>query len=125
MAGPDCGHATARVDLRGANLHSADLPGADLFNAKLGEADLRDADLVGAFLYDANLWEADLRDADLTGADLREADLTRAWLNGDTNVFAVVWGNTTCPDHTNSDDHEGTCEGHLFPQRRGRFRGGP
>ena len=81
-----------RADLRGANLHEADLHEADLrganlheanlYQANLHEADLRGANLHEANLYRANLHEADLRRANLRGADLHEADLRGADLRG-------------------------------------------
>ena len=30
-----------------------------------------------------------------------------------THRTGIIWGNTTCPDGTNSDAHGDTCEGHL------------
>ena len=44
---------------------------------------------------------------DLTGAYLLSANLTGADLTG------VNWLGTTCPDGTNSNDNEGTCENNL------------
>jgi hypothetical protein len=70
-------------------------------------ADLRNARLANAVLRDA-----DLRNARLDGADLTGADLTGAKLDG-VSLVAVVWRHTTCPDGTNSDEHRGTCAGHL------------
>ncbi|XUR87678.1 Pentapeptide repeat family protein [Bilophila wadsworthia] len=57
------------ADLRGADLHEANLRWADLRGADLHEANLRWADLRGADLHEANLREADLRGADLYGAN--------------------------------------------------------
>jgi hypothetical protein len=34
-------------------------------------------------------------------------------LTGTTNLMAVAWANTTCPDGTNSNNDGGTCVGHL------------
>jgi hypothetical protein len=68
---------------------------------------LRGADLAGSDLRDAMLVNADLRDSDLRDADLTGSDLEGARTSG------VTWGNTICPDGTNSDDVGGTCEGHL------------
>ena len=79
--------------LSSANLSGANLSGADLSGATLQEATLRNANLTNADLSRANLTDADLRSADLTGADL----LPIFSLDG------VVWGNTTCPDGSNSD----------------------
>ena len=70
---------------------------ADLTGASLSSADLRDADLSFTDLSDADLSVADLTDADLTGADLA----------------SVYWGETICPDGTNSNDNGNTCENNL------------
>ena len=71
-----------RADLSGANLRDADLSDADLSDANLRGADLRGADLRDADLRGADLRGADLRDANLSGADLRGADLRDADLRG-------------------------------------------
>ena len=102
----ECGHSkkdkSYRVDLRQANLQSAelqgvdlsksDLTGADLRKVNLRWADLREArlrlsnlsgsDLKPAFLQKANLERANLGEADLQNAGLREADLRNAGLRG-------------------------------------------
>jgi len=80
-----------RIDLKGANLHDAqlvdaDLRGATLVNADLSDttlssADLRGADLTDADLTNAVLFQADLRGAQLTGAHLNGANLTSAYLH--------------------------------------------
>jgi len=67
--------------LASADLHRADLQGANLSNAvlihaNLFKADLRGANLRNAALADVNMFEADLHGANLTGADLSYANLT-------------------------------------------------
>ena len=54
------------------------LRGADLHRANLCEADLCGANLRGADLHRANLCEADLHRANLRGADLRGANIDYA-----------------------------------------------
>jgi hypothetical protein len=101
-----------RANLRGADLSFADLSLAELPGANLLDADLFGANLTDAHLTGANLLEADLFGANLTGANLRDANLRRANLFG-VDLTRVRWGNTICPDGTNSDANGGTCEGHL------------
>ncbi|MGH2513541.1 MAG: pentapeptide repeat-containing protein, partial [Candidatus Limnocylindrales bacterium] len=67
------------------------------------------ANLTGANLRAATLTGANLAKANLTGADLTGARLTGA------NVSGIVWSATSCPDGTSSNDHGGTCIGHLTP----------
>ncbi|EBI5234202.1 pentapeptide repeat-containing protein [Salmonella enterica] len=74
------------ANLCGANLFDANLCGANLFDANLCGANLFGADLRGANLFDANLFDADLRGADLRGANLFDADLRGADLRG-ANLF--------------------------------------
>lgn len=66
------------ADLIGANLSGADLGHADLCYANLSGADLHGANLLSANLLSANLFGVDLSSANLTSADLTSADLTRA-----------------------------------------------
>ena len=87
----------AYLDLSGADLSWADLTGANLSNT----------DLTSATLWYTDLSNADLEDADLRYADLSSADLSNADLTG------VNWGDTICPDGTNSDNNGDTCENNL------------
>ncbi|MBE5898231.1 MAG: pentapeptide repeat-containing protein [Lachnospiraceae bacterium] len=75
------------VNLRGSDLRWAILRDANLRWANLHDADLRWANLCGANLHDADLYGADLYGADLRwanlrGADLRDANLNDAYLYG-------------------------------------------
>jgi len=79
-----------------ANLHGANLRGADLSGANLRGANLRGADLSGANLRGANLRGADLSGANLRGADmhranLRGANLRGANLSGAQNIPPLPW----------------------------------
>ena len=85
--------------LPGANLTKADLTGANLTKADLsGGATLNNANLTGANLTGANLYRANLMFAELNGADLTNANTNGVMVTG------AIWGNTTCPDGTNSND---------------------
>jgi hypothetical protein len=75
-----------------ANLHRADLDGANLRRADLRWADLDGANLCRASLYQANLLSANLRGANLCRAslyqaNLRSADLDGANLHGAKNIM--------------------------------------
>lgn len=71
-----------------ANLHGADLRGADLSRERLLWADLTRANLCNADFYEANLYGADLYGANLAGADLRWANLAGAGLTG-ANLYGA------------------------------------
>src|SRR5665811_772495 len=91
--------------------NTPDLADLNLVNCNLSGVDLRVADLTGA-----DLANADLSGAVLRGAILIDADLTGVYMDG-AYLFTTVWGNTTCPDGTNSDDDDRdgfTCEGNLI-----------
>ena len=90
-----------------------DLYEARLNNHVLTHANLSHANLVYALLVEADLRYADLTGADLYGADLRYADLTGADLTGASNLNGVTWGDTICPDGTNSNDNGNTCVNNL------------
>jgi hypothetical protein len=110
----------------------ARLEGAYLPHASMTGIDLSDAVLIGADLRGATIKWADLSGADLTDVDFR-AMPWRGFFDGRENVFntdltgtnmtgatldGIKWGNTICPDGTNSDNTSGgICEGdHLIPQ---------
>ena len=99
--------------LIGANLRDAVLPGANLPGANLSSANLSVAELSGANLSGANLSGANLNSTDLVNATLNEADLTGA-TGTPFGAGNAIWGNTTCPDGTNSDAHGNTCVGHFL-----------
>jgi uncharacterized protein YjbI with pentapeptide repeats len=71
-----------RIDLRGADLHDANLLEINMRRADLRGADLREANLIMADLCLADLRGVDLRWANLLGADLRGANLCGAELRG-------------------------------------------
>jgi uncharacterized protein YjbI with pentapeptide repeats len=76
-----------RAYFSSANLHKANLSGADLRWAKLLRANLHEAnlsrvDLRWADLSEANLHKANFSGANLSGAKLGEADLREATLRG-------------------------------------------
>ncbi|MEO1270567.1 MAG: pentapeptide repeat-containing protein, partial [Myxococcota bacterium] len=89
-----------------------DCEGMDLQGFNLSRLVLRQANLQGTDLTQALLFEADLRGADLIGANLTQTNLTGAFVS-DTLLDGVIWQDTSCPDGTNSDQHGGTCGGHL------------
>jgi len=107
LVGP--GAYLSQDDLAGYDLAGLDLSGANFLQATLDNADLKAAELSDADLDQASIQNADLQDADLTSADLDEAALGGADLSGATITGAslanVVWGNTICPDGSNSDAH--------------------
>jgi hypothetical protein len=124
VAAPMVVNVCPRCSFMNVNLSNLDMPGAKLpyasfMNADLSGSNLSGADLTGVYMRDANLSGADLTGADLTGAwtdntDLTNADLTGAITDG-VNLSsnpAIIYGNTICPDGTNSDDNEGTCVNH-------------
>jgi uncharacterized protein YjbI with pentapeptide repeats len=117
-----------RVDLRGANLNTANLDGCDITEARLSEirspwwsavraifhaADLskcwfeqcsfQGADFSAAMLQGADLSGSDLTGCNLTGANLTSADLTGAKLTGANLSKAILHdANLACVDLTDA-----------------------
>ena len=89
-----------------------DLDYAELYGADLINAYLFDTDLINAYLIEADLRYANLRYANLSGAELYGADLYGADLSG-ADLTGVIWGNTICPDGTNSNNNGNTCVNNL------------
>lgn len=86
-----------------------DRPYTDCPWASLQFQDLRMVDFTNANLFNANFRLTDLRGADFSGANLARADLSSA------DVSGAIWNDTICPDFVNSNENNGTCEGHLTP----------
>jgi uncharacterized protein YjbI with pentapeptide repeats len=110
------------ADLTGAGLNTATLAGAsfhdaNLTDAVLAETNLTGDDLSGANLtdtgFDANLTSTDISGADITGTNFNYSTLTKANLDKATGSGAtyigVQWGDTICPDGTNSNAHVSGC----------------
>jgi hypothetical protein len=93
-------HTFARSILQNANLSGSTISG-----------DLRDTDLRGADLSFTALAYVSFNNADFRGATLLGAERSVG-----VNFTGVIWGNTTCPDGSNSDAADGdnfTCEGNF------------
>jgi outer membrane protein assembly factor BamB len=103
--------------LKNANLAGCYLPGANLSGANATNANLTGTYLAGANLSSANLSQTHMQRSVLTNANLSAAKLNLAVLTGATltgaTLTGVTWGQTTCPDGTNSNNNGGTCTGHL------------
>ncbi len=101
LEGADLYHA----NMDGASLEGANLTDADLDSTYLGFAELDGANLTDAILDFANFTFTSLVNANLTGSDFSEAN--------NSTFQNIYWGNTTCPDGTNSDADGGTCLSNL------------
>lgn len=88
---------------------------ASLRNAQISKALFIATDLRGADLSGATVTCVDLNGAKLNHVNFENANLLGTYIARDKpeNWTDVVWRNTVCPDGTNSDDNEGTCEGHF------------
>jgi len=87
------------------------LAGKDLSNAVLPFVNFEGSNLTGTNFFNALLQSAEFTGANLSNANFENANLQHAKLE-DANVSGVKWKNTTCPDGTNSDANNNTCEGH-------------
>jgi uncharacterized protein YjbI with pentapeptide repeats/DNA-binding CsgD family transcriptional regulator len=104
------------ADLRGCDLSRADLSGADLGYAVLAGANLSGANMTGAKLLWTDATNANLRGTNLAGGVVSHSSLEGADLRGASlanALFRPAYGNTICPDGTNSDADDGdslTCD---------------
>lgn len=89
--------------------HHADFTGVLLTGAHILAAEFDQARLVNADLTDTILEHVSLQGADLTGA----IGLSVYTSSGAFALREVVWGNTTCPDGTNSDQYDDLIPGHA------------
>ena len=107
-------------ELQGCFLTGADLTGADLTGANLTNTAVFDLVNCPAVLPSAEfrcLLQSALGTFAIVGPgiSLVGADLSAMDLSG-VNLEGASWGNTTCPDGTNSDAYDGqSCQGHLVP----------
>jgi len=83
-----------RSSLTGANLEDADVRGIDFSSASLFGANLRNAKLCGARLVDLVLCAADMRNADLSSTDIGDSYFVQCKLNGTDFSGASIMGVT-------------------------------
>ena len=98
-------HAIVRLNITGANLSGTDLSFANMDGDSAAYANFTGSNMNGVSIpY-----------ADLTGAIFTNTNLTGVTGLDSSTLDNVVWSNTICPDGTGSNDHGGTCLGHLVP----------
>jgi hypothetical protein len=124
LSGVDLSNSWLRwADLNEANLSGANLTDAELMLADMVMTNAQDANLAGANLSWTHMESANFRNTKFTRVNMYNArmsyiDFTNADLTGTTlygPYDGIIWDNTICPDGTNSNDHENTCEGHFNP----------
>lgn len=81
--------------------------GDKLVGRNFTDAYLAESTFIKVNLSNVNFTNAILDSVNFTNANLKGANFSGASLN------EVVWGSTTCPDGSNSNDHSNTCVGHL------------
>ena len=87
-------------DFSGVDLSSSDLSG-------LQNMELFGDDFTGADLSFVDFTDSDLRYVNFTGASLSNVKFVNS------NLEWAKWSDTICPDGTNSDDNDNTCENNL------------
>ena len=97
-------------DLNSSVFFEADVQSAIFVNSNLSDSDFSGAQAANADFTGATLADSIIVGADFSGADFTNANLTDAFVF-DTALADAVWNNTICPDGTNSDANNGTCEG--------------
>jgi uncharacterized protein YjbI with pentapeptide repeats len=97
----------SHVTITGGIFRNANFSNADLTNATI--SDIQDNPPDGYF-----------NNADFTNADLSNATITNASFRGaknmdQANLTGITWINTNCPNGSNSDDDNHSCDGNLNP----------
>ncbi len=113
------------ADLSGADLTGANFSGANLSSVKfnlctLDRANFSNTDtlssteFVRASLVGANF----LGSSEFSSVNVTRANLSSARFDDNVDTEGFEWDNTTCPDGTNSNDHNGTCQDHMSARRQ-------
>ena len=126
----------AGPNFMGTNISGADFRKSSFFGALFSKTNANGINLSGVSMYATfSAPQSDFSNADLTNmilynwgpndnnrTILSNVNLTNANLSGtdlsymNNRIFYnVKWGNTICPDGTNSDKNKGNCDGHLLP----------
>ncbi len=119
----DLGDKLAGKDFTNAYIKGADFNGtipANLQDTNFTGADIREVNFIETNLSNANFSNVYAVAAYFTGANLTNVNFTGAVLDDAHDIDTttrpgLIWSNTVCPDHTNSDNNGNTCEGHLIP----------
>jgi hypothetical protein len=106
------GDRLSKKDFSNAIFTSAIFSGTNFSESNFTNANLSDSDLSGSNLTKVNFENALLSNAKLDKANATEANFKGADLSG-AQLGGVTWSNTTCPDGSNSNGNNNTCEGHL------------
>ena len=76
-------------------------------------ANLTSANFAQSILHEANFTDANLQNADFSNALLRRVKFTSADNVSTANFSGATFEEVTCPDGTNSDNNNSSCEGHY------------
>ena len=118
----DLNHANlVLANLEGSDLNGSNLSGSNLSGASFQDANLQEANLSGTVALKAQAGEVPTqsRGTNMSRAQLQNTNLEGAFLIG--AIFTdVAWGQTRCPDGSNSDDNDGdsqTCENNMIAMK--------
>lgn len=102
------------TDFTKSSLAGTNFTNAKLDNVKFIRTNAKNANFTGATISysvadkNSNFFDGVIfENADFSNAVLKGIDLSKGTVTG------AKWSNTTCPDGSNSDTHDNTCEGHL------------
>jgi hypothetical protein len=129
LAGKDFSNSLIKnVALINSNVAGVNFSGSSLENSNFTHSDFTNANLTSSHLFGVNFAQGTFNSVNFTGSDLTlalfqntqlqnanftNANLTNAKGMASANLTGAIWANTTCPDGTNSDTHNNTCQGHL------------
>ena len=103
------------VNFQSANLSQVNGSNSSFTNdnftsANLNKANFSNSNLTGSNFTNAIVTQANLSNANLTNVNFTGANLQGSNLSG-TIKTGIIWSNTTCPNNSNSNNHNNSCVG--------------
>lgn len=109
---PFSGATLVGFSMRNVAAAGVNFSGFDMTNTGMVFSDFSGAHFANANLSNGFICQNNFSHADFTNANLSDA-FTTCGDTGPNDLTGATWSNTTCPDHSNSNDNGGTCEGHF------------
>lgn len=100
----------SNLDLTKTNGSNAQFQNVNFTSANLTQSNFSNSNLQGSNFTNANLTKANLSNTNLTNTNFTGANLTQANLSNAV-VTGVTYSNTTCPNGSNSNNHNNSCAG--------------
>lgn len=84
-----------------------------IINLEFDNANLTNANFSNSQFHNSDFTQANLQGTNFSNTQLFRINFSGAQNMSTANVIGVAWNNVTCPDGTNSDNHNNTCVDHF------------